>query len=139
MELAAILTEYGRRYGLEHLTLDDAGRCALSLDREAVLLIDHRPASRAVFLRVPFALPPLAGPEERAVLYRRLLRANLLGEETGGAVFSVDLDEEHLELHRRVPLDTRIETRDFADRVDALYGTARHFAAELGLAFDTGE
>lgn len=135
MRFAEILTEFGRRYGIERLALDETGRCALVLDGGRRLVI-HQPAGSgaAVFLRMPLAMPAL--PEAgQAGLYRRLLEANLLGQGTGGAVFSIDVEAEDLELHRRVPLTERLGTAEFAGEVETLYGAAEHLAQEFGLGF----
>ena len=135
MRLAEILTEFGRRYGIERLALDEGGRLALTLDGGRRLVV-HRPPGdgAAVFLRMPMAMPAL--PEAgQAALYRRLLEANLLGQGTAGAVASVDLGAEDLELHRRVPLTERLGPAEFAAEVELLYGAAERLVRELGLEF----
>lgn len=132
MELSQILLEFGRGHGGIEPVLDGDGRCALVLDENVRLIVDHRPAAGAVYLRIPFELPE-AQTGELLRLYRRLLEANLLGRETGGAVFSLDEGDELLELHRRLALGDHLTPRAFADAVDSLYGVARHFAGELGL------
>jgi hypothetical protein len=134
VDFTEILKDFGRAHGLERLTLDERGQCALELDRERRLIIDHRPGAAAVYLRVPLALPSLA-ESAQIELYRRLLAANLLGEETRGAVFAIDADEETIELHRRLLLREDLTTDDFTQCLGELYGAAEHFAAELALSF----
>ena len=134
MPIIRVIEEFARRQGLTSLAAEPDGSYILVLDGRARLVVDPRLASGALYLRIPLDLPEL--PEAgRAALYRSLLEANLPGAAVLGTMFSLDEEDQRIEIQRRVPLAREIDVAELAQIVADLYGAAAHVARQAGLGF----
>jgi hypothetical protein len=134
MQIIRVIEEFARGYGLEAPAAEPDGSYVLLLDGRARLVLDPRPASGALYLRIPLDLPDLTDAA-RAALYRSLLEANLPGAATLGTVFSLDEEDQRIEIQRRVPLAREIELAELAQIIADLYGAAAHVARQAGFRF----
>jgi hypothetical protein len=83
-----LLGEFGRSTGLGELALDQDNYCALLIDDGLVVNIEFDEQDRQLVLYSLLGVP--AGEPQAA--YERLLQANYLGRECGGATFGLRPD-----------------------------------------------
>jgi hypothetical protein len=109
------------------LSKDEEGFFMLPINPE--LMIRILPLDQGVFFRSEIAPVPLKQKEE---LYTLLMKANFLGQGTGGGVISLDEEEKFLTLSLSLPYDMNYKTfkediSDFANFVDYWKEEVRRF------------
>ena len=107
------------RAGLPALKLSSDGTAALVIDDKLTLNLEHDEPAGRLLAYVPLGSLPVQDREAHAV---RLLRANLFGRDTGGAVLALDGDE--LLLTRTLELEHTDDTR-FIAALEALVEAAQ--------------
>jgi hypothetical protein len=88
MNASDLLADFAQRLGLPPITFSDEGTARVLVDGTLPIDWQHDAASQQLHLMVSFGPPPEG--EEREAYLLRVLAANLLGRETGGAVFAFD-------------------------------------------------
>ena len=81
-----MLEEVGARTGVSGLRLDDSGLCGLSYSDDLEVVLECPEGSPVLYLYAPLVSLPDRDAEE---LFRKILKANFLGLETGGASFAI--------------------------------------------------
>ena len=97
----ALIRALGHAVGIDALSLDDGGACALRFD-ETVLALELDEGEARLVLHA--GLGPLPA-EGRAELLARLLEGNLFWKDTQGATLALDRSDDRVLLLRAVPLD----------------------------------
>jgi hypothetical protein len=137
MNAASVLAAWGKRYGIPALSFDSGGVCGVTLDRGVALTLDLRGDAGELWLRLPLEVPE-SSPDALALLHRKLLEANFLGEQTLGGAFALDGARGALELCMRMRVSDAMEVDSLAACVEKLYGAGRRHCDALGLRFADG-
>jgi hypothetical protein len=103
MNASDLLTDFSQRMGLPPITFSNDGTARILVDDSLPIDWQHDEARRQLHLMVSFGPPPEGAERETFLL--RVLAANLLGRETGGAVFSFDPGAGDIVLTRTLDLD----------------------------------
>ena len=98
----ALIRALGHAVGIDALSLDDGGACALRFD-ETVLALELDEGEARLVLHA--GLGPLPA-EGQAELLARLLEGNLFWKDTHGATLALDRRQDRVLLLRAVPLDS---------------------------------
>jgi hypothetical protein len=96
--MRGVLAEFGRQIGLDELAFDDQGIAVLEFDGRPVTLLAEEEADRLLL----YAFPGLVAGDPVQV-FGRLLDANFLAGEEGGAVLSLVPGSDVVALHRALP------------------------------------
>ena len=96
--MPGVLAEFGRQIGLDDLAFDDQGTAVLEFDGRPVTLLAEEEADRLLL----YAFPGLVAGDP-AQVFGRLLDANFLAGEEGGAVLSLVPGSDVVALHRALP------------------------------------
>lgn len=138
MKNAQIIAEFGRKIGLPHLALDKDNACDIVIADTAEITFTGDPAGTE--LRLTALIADLPGRE--AVL-PKLLEANAVAAQTGGAAFAVDAWTAEIVLVRQIEVD-HLTVDGFAERVEAFAAMALVWIEHLpelahGADGETGE
>src|SRR5262249_6463222 len=98
----ALIRALGHAVGIDALSLDDGGACALRFD-ETVLALELDEGEDRLVLHAGLRPLPANGQAE---LFARLLEGNLFWKDTQGATLALDRRDDHVLLLRAVPLDS---------------------------------
>ena len=96
--MQGVLAEFGRQIGLDDLAFDDQGIAVLEFDGRPVTFLAEEEADRLLL----YAFPGLLAGDP-AHVFGRLLDANFLAGEEGGAVLSLVPGSDVVALHRAIP------------------------------------
>lgn len=125
LKAGELVAELGAQLGIS-LTLDENGVCRVLFDEDTV---DFEASENTLYLIAELG-PVLS--EARISTYERLLRANYLGAETGGATLSLDPEHENIViLHRR--LETPMAYPDFEGAVELFVKAQRYWKERITL------
>jgi hypothetical protein len=129
-----LLAEFGRSIGLGEFALDEDNYCALLIDEGLVINIEFDERERQLVL---YSLLGEAAGDQLAV-YERLLKANYLGRECGGATFGIRPDQSVvLSQSLAVP---GLELKDFTARLERFINEVEAWTKQmpqLGAASET--
>ena len=116
----------GEALEIANLSLDEGGRCRLSIDGGAVVVdLGHDPASGVIELA---AALPAADPVEAQLA--RLLRANFNWRGTEGATFAIEPESGALVLQRRLTA-SEVDNGGLTAALEALVAAAASWAGQL--------
>ena len=125
-EAGALVAALGHAIGIPALALDSKGGCRLRFDGTEVML-EAEPEEQRLVLHADIGTAPALG---REAVFGRLLEANLLWKDTGGATFAFDPRSGRLLLMQAVP-DGTAPAR-FPDLVARFVDVAEAWTAQLG-------
>jgi hypothetical protein len=126
MPVRQLLQELGEAIGVGPIKLGVDGVTRLTFGEELVVDLEQLPGSEVLHLCAPVAhLDPGLSTKARADLMAKLLSANLLGQDTGGATLALDSTLDEVMLWRGLApegltLDgLKHALEDFLDHLDA--------------------
>lgn len=122
MNAGELLAELGANLGIA-LQLGKSGTCRVHFDEDEV---DFEQSGDALYI-----MADLASASGRADACVRLLEANWLGRESGGACFGIDAEKTRFTLHTVVYGDTTYA--DFEARLTLFIKALRYWKAWLSL------
>lgn len=125
-EADALVAALGHAIGIPSLALDDDGNCLLRFDGTVVML-ESEPEAQRLVLHAAIGTAPAHG---REAVFARLLEANLLWKDTGGATFAYDPRSGRVLLMQAVPGATAPAV--FPDLVARFVDAAEAWTARLG-------
>jgi hypothetical protein len=132
--IQALIGEFGRSIGLPDLELDEDNYCALLIDEGLVINMEFDEESRQLLL---YSLLGQAAGDTRSV-YERLLQANYVGRECGGATFGLRPDNSVvLSQSLAVP---GLDLKDFTARLERFVNEVEAWTkqlSQLGAASET--
>jgi hypothetical protein len=129
-----LLGEFGRSTGLGELALDEDNYCALLIDDGLVINMEFDEQERQLVLYSLLGEPAV----EPLAAYQRLLRANYLGRECGGATFGLRPDNSVV-LSQSMALPG-LDLKDFTARLERFINEVEAWTkqlAQLGAASET--
>ena len=100
--IGELLSELGKRLGLDDLALEPNGTCNLIIEDRIDITIEEIAGEDAVYLYSTLGFAPATG---RETLYGKLLSAHLFGAESGDAYFGLNPQTEELLLIKRLSLN----------------------------------
>ena len=124
--IQAILGEFGRSIGLNDLTFDAAGYCALLFDEALVVNMEIDQGEQALVLYSLLGEP--AGDAMTA--YRDLLRANFRANRSDEAVLGMQPDSNAIVLSRWVAL-AGLELSQFSTALEQFVNAVESWTARL--------
>ncbi len=89
MDIYSILVKFGQRYKLDRLGFDERGRCALLVDADVEMYLQKIGEGDVVYMYSPVMKIPKRKEGLRG-MFSTLLKANLFGQGTRGASFSIN-------------------------------------------------
>lgn len=105
------LAQFAQAEGLTDLQLDERGLIGLQVDSALEIEIEVPHDQSLLYLRA--ALLPIP-PQDRELVYARLLERNFLLQDSNGAAFAIDADRAQLALSLCQPIG-RLDGLDFAN------------------------
>ena len=122
MNETELLSELGRRLGIS-LALSEAGSCRVRFDKDTV---EFEQAGKALYV-----MADLGTASGREDAFGRLLEANCLGAESGGACLGLDASRQEFTLHLILHGDMRYE--DFEEALTRFIRALRYWKEWLAL------
>jgi len=125
MTIDTILAEFGTRTGMGALRLGPQGTCRLIFDGEYI--VDIEAPAGAVHLSCT------VGPADADLgpaFVRRMLGANFMGRETGGAALALDEVASEVVMCRSLPT-AGLTAQDFETAVEAFVAAVQVWRAEI--------
>lgn len=122
MKASELVSELGAALGIT-LSLGDEGTCRVFFDEDAV---DFEKSGESLYV-----MADLSSASGREDAFKRLLSANCLGSETGGATLSLDTVREVFMLHAMFQEDTPYPA--FEERISMFVKALRYWKEWLAL------
>ena len=122
MKAAELVSELGSALGIT-LSLGEDGTCRVFFDEDAV---DFEKSGESLYV-----MADIASASGREDAFKRLLSANCLGSETGGATLSLDAAREVFMLHAMFQEDTPYPA--FEERIAVFVKALRYWKEWLAL------
>ncbi|PTX99387.1 hypothetical protein DB346_16180 [Verrucomicrobia bacterium LW23] len=120
------------RAGLGELHLNDLGICTFQFGSDMQFVIELPPATDELYLMAPLALIP-PDTDEAHALFRRSLKANYRGIETGGATLTLHESLNHIVLWRSAHVPS-LDGPSFIQMVERFLAAALRLAPLLDKA-----
>ncbi|HSI86868.1 MAG: type III secretion system chaperone [Candidatus Methylacidiphilales bacterium] len=117
------------RAGLGQLKLNDLGICTFQFGNGMHFVVELPPGTDVIYLMAPLARIS-ENKDEAYALYRRALKANYRGEETGGATLTLHEALNHIVLWRSAPVIS-LDGPVFIQMVEQFLSTAIRLAPLL--------
>lgn len=115
-----LLGELGKSVGLPELAPDDDNYCCLGFDDKIITHLQYNEENDVVML---FAQLGVVDEDKAALIYPRILKANLFWQGTGGATLGVDDESKEVLMAYQIPIQM-LDFSKFQELLEGFINTA---------------